>query len=386
MNLPIAINKKTSLSQSIRILFTIIALLFSISFSQAQVRIKMKKENGVYTTPCKVNGLQLRFIFDTGASNVCISLSEALFMLKNGYLQEDDLFGSSYSQIANGDIIENTKVIIRELEIGGLKIYNIEAVIIHELNAPLLLGQSAIEKLGAIKIEYDELIIINQEIPSSKKACVKSIELRRKANEYYFDDLYYLSAKTYQEAYDICNKSLDCFDIYLMGDAYWRIEDHLLAIKYLELSSKCITDNNTLYFIYLYLSHSYRILNKYDNAILCAQKAISYATANIDISSAYDFLGWIYTDKSEFEKAIKYYKKSADYYLAHLDTSKNDVMNGKVENNVLGECYWNISVTYKDINKNSESDSYAIKSALCGFKHAIDYCNKYDINYKLFLE
>ena len=78
----------------------------------------MKKENGVYTTPCVVNGLRLRFIFDTGASNVSLSLTEAIFMLKNGYLNESDLHGSSYSQIANGDIVENTSVTLNEIEIG----------------------------------------------------------------------------------------------------------------------------------------------------------------------------------------------------------------------------------------------------------------------------
>ena len=62
--------------------FTAILLLAS-SLLQAQIHIEMREENGVYTAPCKVNGLQLRFIFDTGASDVSISLTEAVFMIKN---------------------------------------------------------------------------------------------------------------------------------------------------------------------------------------------------------------------------------------------------------------------------------------------------------------
>ena len=117
--------------------------------------------NGVYTIPCKVNGMPLKFIFDTGATDVVISLSEALFMLKNGFLNQDDIVGTSYSQIANGQITENTKIILREIEIDGLKLYNVTASVIHKMNAPLLLGQSAIQKLGKIQLDGNELLIYN---------------------------------------------------------------------------------------------------------------------------------------------------------------------------------------------------------------------------------
>ncbi len=117
----------------------------------AQTKIRMQKEGGVYTVPCKVNGLQLKFIFDTGASNVTISLTEAMFMLKNNYLDKDDIYGSSYAQLANGDITENTEILLKEIEIADLKLYNVRASIVHELSAPLLLGQTAIAKLGKIQ-------------------------------------------------------------------------------------------------------------------------------------------------------------------------------------------------------------------------------------------
>ncbi len=122
-------------------------------FSFGQVTITMKKEDGVYIVPCKVNGLGLSFILDTGASNVSISITEALFMIKNGYLHDDDLLGISYAQLANGEITENTRINIDEIEFAGLKLRNIEAIVVHQLNAPLLLGQSAISKLGKIQID-----------------------------------------------------------------------------------------------------------------------------------------------------------------------------------------------------------------------------------------
>lgn len=55
---------------------------------QAQDIVPMEKKGGVYKVPCKINGLTLKSVFDTGASDVSISLTEALFMYKNDYLQE----------------------------------------------------------------------------------------------------------------------------------------------------------------------------------------------------------------------------------------------------------------------------------------------------------
>ncbi|WP_374505364.1 TIGR02281 family clan AA aspartic protease [Flavobacterium sp.] len=127
----------------------------------AQTKIAMLKEEGVYTIPCKINGLPLKFIFDTGASDVSISLTEAVFMLKNGYLKKEDLGESVYYSIANGDVAKGTKLNIKEIEFSGLKLYNIQASILHETSAPLLLGQSAIEKLGKIQLEGNQLTILN---------------------------------------------------------------------------------------------------------------------------------------------------------------------------------------------------------------------------------
>lgn len=127
----------------------------SVSVKQPSPKvIQMKKlPGGTYEIPCKVNGLALKFIFDTGASDVSISLTEALFMLKNGYLTEEDITGTEYYSIANGEIAEGTTIRIRKLEFGGLLLNDVNASIVHQMKAPLLLGQSAINRLGKIQID-----------------------------------------------------------------------------------------------------------------------------------------------------------------------------------------------------------------------------------------
>lgn len=130
-----------------------IVLFFLANFSSGQTTIIMQKEGGVFTIPCTVNGLKLKFIFDTGASDVSISLTEALFMLKNGYLTANEIYGSSYAQIANGDITENTKILLKKIEFAGFTLHNVTATVIHSTSAPLLFGQSAMAKLGKFEID-----------------------------------------------------------------------------------------------------------------------------------------------------------------------------------------------------------------------------------------
>ena len=115
--------------------------------------IPYRKVGGVYEVPCTVNGLPLKFIFDTGAADVTISSVEAVFMLKNGYLTSRDVLGSRNYLTANGDVVEGTMLKLRSVKIGDAELENVRASVVHNQNAPLLLGQSALEKLG--KFEFD---------------------------------------------------------------------------------------------------------------------------------------------------------------------------------------------------------------------------------------
>jgi len=130
-----------------------ILLLLSSSIVFGQITIQLIKKDGVLYVPCKVNGLALNFIFDTGASEVTISLTEAKFMLKNNYLNENEVFGATSGQLASGEITNATTILLKEIDIAGIKIYNVRASIINHSNAPLLLGQTAMAKLGSFQID-----------------------------------------------------------------------------------------------------------------------------------------------------------------------------------------------------------------------------------------
>lgn len=112
-----------------------------------------KMYSGVYEVDCSINNLPLKFIFDTGASSVTISSVEAQFMLKNGYLKSEDIKGKEYYSVANGDIHEGTIIRLKEIKIGDAVLRNVEASVVHSQQAPLLLGQTVLERFGTITID-----------------------------------------------------------------------------------------------------------------------------------------------------------------------------------------------------------------------------------------
>lgn len=141
-----------------RIIFLIISLTMCL-LSYSHVTINMEMDGGVYKVPCVVNGLRMKFIFDTGAATVCISESMAKYMLENDYLKRNDILGAGQSSVADGRIVDHVRIRLRTIEIGGMKLNNVEAVVIEGQTSPLLLGQSAISKMGKVSISGNQLII-----------------------------------------------------------------------------------------------------------------------------------------------------------------------------------------------------------------------------------
>ena len=118
--------------------------------------VKMSKKNGVYQIPVKINGVEMYFIFDTGAGLISISETEASFLYKQGKLADEDIIGTANFIDATGNISEGTVIILKTVKIGDRILNNIEASVVHNLYAPILFGQSALEKFGKISIDYNK--------------------------------------------------------------------------------------------------------------------------------------------------------------------------------------------------------------------------------------
>lgn len=118
-------------------------------------KVRMRKEGGVYLVPITVNGLNLDFIFDTGASSISLSSAEAMVMLRQGKITQEDIVGQQQFQDATGSVSVGTIVLLRTVQIGDITLENVEASVVDNIQAPLLLGQTALAKFGKVTIDYD---------------------------------------------------------------------------------------------------------------------------------------------------------------------------------------------------------------------------------------
>lgn len=132
----------------------------SILNRSGKTTVKMSEENGTYKIPVEINGSNMNFIFDTGASIISMSETEAMFLYKQGTLKEEDFVGNVNFQDATGAISEGTIIKLKTVKIGNKILKNVEASIVHNSEAPLLFGQSALAKFGKVSIDYHKNEII----------------------------------------------------------------------------------------------------------------------------------------------------------------------------------------------------------------------------------
>ena len=88
-----------------------------------------------------------------------MSMVEATFMFKNGYLSSKDITGRQHYMTANGEISEGTTILLRSVTFGDITLYNVKASVVASQNAPLLLGQSVFARLGHIEIDNQKKVI-----------------------------------------------------------------------------------------------------------------------------------------------------------------------------------------------------------------------------------
>ena len=136
--------------------------------------IQLTKQNGVYSIPCSINGIKRSLIFDTGASTVTISMKLANLLYSMGKLKDADFKGFGRSQTASGHFVNNMSIVLRNIEIEGLHLKNVDAVIIEGQNVPLLLGLSAIQKLGKITLSGNKLVIDTSTLDNHRLSSVRT--------------------------------------------------------------------------------------------------------------------------------------------------------------------------------------------------------------------
>jgi len=286
-------------------------LLITCMSINAEVRIHMEKEAGVYKVPCSVNGLKLKFIFDTGAASVCISQTYAEMMLENGYLDESDILGVSQSTIADGSSIDNVVINLRKVEIGGLSLENVSAVVVPTQNAPLLLGQSVIQKLGMVSIDGEYLVIHN----ANKYTDEELDEIYDEAEDLFQNRMYSAALKKYRVIYDSYGDDTNSYVLYKMGFCCNSVQDDKSAqtyfLKAIDLADPTDKeDQSTLALSYYNLSNLSFQNEDYNNCIQYSLLTIEYAFNDLMIVESYNNIGDSYFSLHNDSQALQNFNKA----------------------------------------------------------------------------
>ncbi|MDE5686777.1 MAG: retroviral-like aspartic protease family protein [Paramuribaculum sp.] len=127
------------------------------------IKISYEDLGGVKVIPVKLNGVTMSMIYDTGCSGVHISLNELQTLVKNGKIGAEDVIGVAYSTIADGSIVQNGLINIKQIEIGGkdesIVLNNVEASVALNQDAPILLGNAVLDELASVEVDNVEKTI-----------------------------------------------------------------------------------------------------------------------------------------------------------------------------------------------------------------------------------
>ena len=373
---------------------TLLAFIAMTMLCEAQVTVTMEKDGGIYKIPCKVNGVKMKFIFDTGASMVSMSESMARFLLEGEYLSVSDIKGGGQSVLADGSIVNHAVITLRDIEIEGLHLHDILAVVIEGQNAPLLLGQTAIQELGSITIEGNKLIInyadnkrlsyeqitelynqadnyIDNESYAAAIECLVRIDESVGLTEYGLYELCYCYVQNYQyeQCLQYCNKWIEKYD--KIGD---------VSLKQL---------------VYEKIGSAYQYGREdFNKALLWYQK--EEALLNLKDYKGYEDEYWrrkrnckiyiadCYYQLERYSEANNMYLDAISITIERMGYKDINIVNtmiidGKMKDNVLGHIYDCYSDSLYGKGETNKGDLYKVYAALLGDEYALKFCNKYSL-------
>ena len=125
----------------------------AVTTEEGAVRVRAHRDGHFYIDS-RVNGAEVRFLIDTGASVVALSPDDAE---RIGF----DRSQLNFSQRLHtaGGIVRAAPVVIRSLELGGIRLSNVRAVVNGERLPYSLLGISALERLGGYEVRDGTLTL-----------------------------------------------------------------------------------------------------------------------------------------------------------------------------------------------------------------------------------
>ena len=112
-----------------------------------------KERNGHFYTYADVNGEPIRFVVDTGASFVALTVKDAKRLGIPFSPTEFEVIGEGASGMGRGKLVQ-----LDSVEIEGKRVTNVKAAIL-EGSRLSLLGQSYLSRMGEVQMRGDYMVL-----------------------------------------------------------------------------------------------------------------------------------------------------------------------------------------------------------------------------------
>lgn len=118
------------------------------------VSIPKSKRDGQFWTSARVNSGHVKFLVDTGASSVALTLNDA----KKAGFREGDLNFNLTIQTAGGEN-KAARVKLKSVSVGPITLRNVDAIVVKEGLGVSLLGMTYLGELQKVEATRDTLIL-----------------------------------------------------------------------------------------------------------------------------------------------------------------------------------------------------------------------------------
>lgn len=391
----------------------IVTIILACNYAIGQKTIRMEKDGGIYKISCKVNGAPMKMYFDTGASTVSISRATALYLLENDLIGPQDYRGKTKTSTADGSISDKMIINLRDIEIAGLHLRDVQATVSYSLNAPLLLGQTAIQRLGKISLQGN-ILTIHTNASSSSQNTFNREELDRKLR--HLRDTRDTNDDSPYEILEIIEK-IEAKDQLNEFELFCKVQSLSNTFKYDDAVSAAqtwidryatITDSIDWKMRVFFTAGEANILSENGNkekGMDYLRRCKNYFETITDGSASFfwanlPFIIGNYCQycKTGFLTAFYTAKESVKYFLKLDKLSLSDINNDKCKNWIDKVCLyslWSMYAAHYNWNreKNNRSSQHEISmlitisilAAKVGIEPAIDYLRENNIGYNRML-
>ena len=127
------------------------------------IKVKLEIHNNMMYIRPKINGVEMRFLLDTGCSDIHLTPVEVLFLEHQGLLDSKKPVGTATCIYADGQKHECVAYMLKSVELAGIKIDSVKCTSDPEggsADDSPLFGQTMLGKFGDIMINYSDSTLI----------------------------------------------------------------------------------------------------------------------------------------------------------------------------------------------------------------------------------